>query len=256
MLLKVQRLQERSILNLHGDIKAIIIGDGSLMKTGAENIFQLQLKHAESQLPFLEWKKDILLDSGLVAEKYKTMKTYLSEVGGRRIVSQRMANCQNSYRWRIRVNHDFFIELYRRVYPGGKKNLDPYIFGELGARGMSIYHQDQGSLGLVPSGWFTSVRTYSPNFIWATCQPRIINQKIADVIKSVYGIEFHSHPEKNPDREILRLQIPSVKRFHDLISPYKAPGMDKKFISDVSCMSAELRRQFADDDIVRPHGKS
>lgn len=210
-----------------------------MIRVKNRNGLQIQLKHAEDQLPYLEWKKDILIRSGLIGDR-EFAPTRLSEKGGRRLVAGKMSNCQDSYRWRAMVHSKFFDEIFSRTYRivNGKKArvLDPDMFGELGWAGLAVYHQDQGSLGFIPSSSKTSSHV-TPHLTWATCQEREVNLKIAKVLMEKYGIEFHSHPDHS-GREILRLQAKDLNKFFSQVSKYEAPSMSTKFLKDECRTSA------------------
>ena len=234
----------------YGFVKAMIMGDGSLMRVKNRNNLQLQLKHCEDQLSYLNWKKDLLIKSNLFNNR-KVPPVRLAEKGSRRVVHKRMANCQDSYRWRTMVSQPIFNSLYQRLYKDGKRQLDPTLFYELDELGLAIYHQDQGSLGFIPS---STTDRLSPNVVWATCQFEEVNQQIADVLFDKFGLCFHSHPDKS-GRYILRLQTRDVNKFFGMISKYIAPGMENKFIVDKNATSAEHPVNKLDDDIVRSYRK-
>ena len=187
--------------SLHGAIVGMVLGDSGLDGRKPTRHAHLALGHCESQLPYLQWKVELL--GSLVT----------SPVAGPYLSTKRQA--EPFYNART-IAHPYFSELHDQVYGDrGKRFVTPDVVAPLDPQGLAIWYQDDGDLKATGD-----VRIATCSFT----EPSI--DYLITVLAQKFGID--STRQQQGNGFIIYIRRSSLARFFSLVAPHVHPCMRYK----------------------------
>lgn len=177
----------------------MLIGDGYL---GNKN---LGIKHCEAQLPYLKWKRDILINNNIDCCNIRHHKN------GTHFLA-------NSF---YTKSYDWIGELKKQIYiPNKTISLD--ILKNFTPLGIAIWYFDDGGLSQKKRDGVVCANELMLN----TGLQKAENQIYIDYFKSYWDINFTQVKNHNCYR--LRCGTREARKFIKIINKYIAPGMEYK----------------------------
>jgi len=264
-----------------GVIIGMALGDGYVRvrirknpSTGTEYEERvLRVLHGPNQRAYCEWKADRLSWA----------------LGGRHINVTKVKNGPggNYTAYQFGVQHLYFGQLRRWLYPNGKKLFTRKVLDMLTPEGLAIWYMDDGSARRTTNktGFVTSVSTDI-----ATMCTEVEAVTICDWLKDRFDLDFNVRCNKRcaPDKQFyIQANTASSRKFAEIIAPHVPECMLYKLahvaaydshecqtpVSSCTCgrpIYANRRKGMCDtcygreryqrlkaagDDIVRPNGK-
>lgn len=180
----------------------LVLGDGHLNSNSG---VQLEISHCEKQLPYLEYKQNLLH----------------SMLGGKKPKIHKRLNRQE---YKISKGHRYFRILKKWIYKDKKKVFQLKFLNYLTPQAIALWWMDDGSLG-------HDARAYS--FKLYTYTNETETQVIIDYFKNTWSISFYKIRTKLRNGEeqfYLQCRTKEGKKFSDLIRPHVIPSMLYKIL--------------------------
>jgi hypothetical protein len=207
-------------------IMFMTIGDGHLEKKN------LQIIHSEKQLSYLEWKKSLLVDSGIECGNTKL------RINNRNPKPQYLIQSpSNAFYFRTK-SYEWIKELRSILYPVKSKSISAKVLGELDPLGLAIWYMDDGGLSQKKQDG----KIMANDLMINTGLQKSENQIIIDYFKSSWDISFSQVKNHNCYR--LRCGTKEARKFVDIIYPYvsQIPDMHYKInIKNYSFLNSERK---------------
>lgn len=185
-------------------ILSMALGDGYINKAGF-----LAIRHAQSQLDYLQWKHDVLKRCGI-----KVSDVYFVDNNG-----------FPAYEFRT-MSYDFIKSIRASLYGSGKKIPTKKVLSHLNPIDIAIWYMDDGSL----SNEKRNGVPYRTIITLCTCLSKDENQVIIDYFFDKLGIKATQRKMKNSYAIVIGSKQ-NVIKFIDLVKPY---------VSQVKCMWYKL----------------
>lgn len=205
---------------------ALCLGDGYVQERTNNKTQKLYgsfaVTHSEKQLPYLEWKRDLLTNlMGLI----KPPKIYKRV----RFRKGKWAFKKESYtHYELKKVHPYFKVLRRFLYRNGRKVIDYDVCKKLNLLGILIWYFDDGTIRVKKNP--NTGNTKGVHIYLATHCPKEEAESIQKYFHEFWGIRWNVNKVPHHEYCQLRLNVTEGRKFMRLIKPFKGlvPCMDYK----------------------------
>ena len=194
----------------------LLLGDGTI-----SNNYVFKLAHCEAQKDYLEWKINLLKETGI---RNNGIKSYIKTRGYNTGVPV----------YYTQLNIIPFVKVLRRVVYKEKKIIgNRKLLNRLSAREIAIWYMDDGHINIRKNkdkiiGFYIKI---------STCEPKEEVQTIIDYFKEVWNINFYMfHEGKKEDSYSLCCGTKEGLKLIELVKPYvlQVPSMIHKITYNLS----------------------
>ena len=215
-------------------IIGMVLGDGYI---------QVRERPRKTMKPYVEKAMRVL--HGPTQRQYCEFKAKRLSwaLGGKKINVTKVKNGPggNYDAYQFTVNHPYFGQVRRWMYPGGEKRYTEKVLNMLNPEGIAYWYLDDGSArrNIDKDGWVTSVSTE----ISTMCSEQEA-MLIADWFKAEYGIEWKIRRDKrkSPDRAFyIACNTSNTHEFAAVVGPY-VPDCMKYKLSHVAQVKSHERQ--------------
>ena len=208
-------------------LMGLILGDGSIYKDRRCNSYELYIGHGEKQRDYLEWKLNILNNSGIFKNKIKE-KSKIVKLKGKEFLQFYFTKCSKITK-----------EIYDLYYKDEVVNIDSILKTIKSDRSLAIWFMDDGSIykrkNKKKDGTITWIR---PSLKLCThCFSYEDNLKIVQWFKNRYFVDCYIVSETKRNREgqpvyyYLNFNGENTDKIYKIIKSYitKCKSMEEKF---------------------------
>lgn len=193
---------------------AMLLGDGTISNN---NVFKMM--HSSEQTEYLLWKINLLKESGL---RNNGFKSYVSKGGYK----------PGSTMVYTQLNIIPFIKTLRRVFYKPKKNIgNRKLLNRLDAQGIAIWYMDDGHINIRKTG----DKIHGFYIKISTCESKEDVQIVIDYFKEMWNVNFYMFKEGR-DTFSLCCGTKEGLKFIQIVEPYvkQIPSMHYKIQFDLS----------------------
>lgn len=207
---------KRTRKELRGAIIGMVLGDGSLyqhrFRDGEyKGNYVLDISHCAKQLPYLEWKKDIVQD----------LFNYPLPIRQRMISNKRTGKTYKAFRLQTRVSPRFKF-ITKNIFIDGKKRITEWALENITVEGLAIWWMDDGCLYKAKNGHGGGIMNFG-----VYGYPKEDVERLQHWLSEKFNINLRI--SKNSKSGLfLRRGLSEGAKLFDLISPYIAPSMEYK----------------------------
>lgn len=177
----------------------MILGDGCLKKKSRDYV-EFSMSHCEAQLPYLEYKRDLL-----------------HSIFGGKLPNINTRHYGKYTEHRVSKQHSYFKLLRKWIYPEGSKRITRSLLDKLDAHALALWYQDDGtmSINLNKEGNISSFE------LRICCH--VSKEEAEDIVGyfgDVWGIASKARLEKKTGKYTIRFNTTNGKLFIGVIKPY------------------------------------
>jgi hypothetical protein len=202
-----------------GAIIGMTMGDGWMIQNpyrdgGYHGNYKLGISHCPAQIPYLEWKRDIV----------NHLFEYPIPINFKAIVSKDRQKIYPSYRFVTRV-HSRISFIAKHIYVDREKRITDWVLENITNIGLAIWWMDDGCL------WLDNRPDHGGGALIFSLYgfPKEDVEKFSAWLFEKYGVAFNLNFHKKSGGWVLRRGISEGWKFLEAITPYAHECMKRKF---------------------------